>query len=86
MNLEKAENSPFISDFISKLLNLEKTKILLDKYFYNTNVFLKKIGVVVLKYDIFRTILDIPYFKEKLKGMNRMIKELDGKKPITNNI
>ena len=33
MDLEKAENSPFISDIISKPLNLEKTKILLDKYF-----------------------------------------------------
>ena len=33
MDFEKAENSPFISDFISKPLNLEKIKILLDKYF-----------------------------------------------------
>ncbi|RKR18747.1 ribosomal protein S18 acetylase RimI-like enzyme [Maribacter vaceletii] len=33
-----------------------------------------------------KTILDIPYFKEELKGMNRMIKKLDGKKPVANNV
>lgn len=32
-----------------------------------------------------KTTLNIPYFKEELKGMNRMVKELNGKKPVANN-
>lgn len=31
-----------------------------------------------------KTTLDIPYFKEELKGMNRMVKELNGEKPVAN--
>lgn len=31
-----------------------------------------------------KTILDVPYFKEELKGMNRMIKKLDKKKSVAN--
>ena len=29
-----------------------------------------------------KTTLDVPYFKDELKGMKRMVKELSGKKPV----
>ena len=33
-----------------------------------------------------KTILDIPYFKDELKDMNRMYMELKSKKPVSNNL
>ena len=33
-----------------------------------------------------KTTLDIPYFKEELKVMKRMVKELNGIKPVANNV
>lgn len=47
----------------------------------NAIAFYEKLGFLFHS----KTILDIPYFKEELKGMNRMIKQLDKKKPVANN-
>ncbi len=69
---------------------IKKTKACGAKYIFlcviDTNInaiaFYEKLGFEFHS----KTTLNIPYFKEELKGMNRMVKELNGKKPIANTV
>jgi len=71
-----------LKEIIKRIEKLGKSNLFLSVIDTNVNAisFYEKLG---FKFHS-KTTLDIPYFKEELKGMNRMIKELNGKKPVAN--
>lgn len=73
-----------LNDIIKKMEERRKKRLFLCVIDTNINAiaFYEKIG---FKFHS-KTTLDLPYFKEELKGMHRMVKNLNGIIPIANSI
>lgn len=71
-----------LNDVIKKMEERRKKNLFLCVIDTNINAiaFYEKMG---FKFHS-KTILDLPYFKEELKGMHRMVKKLNGITPIAN--